>query len=91
MYAVDIMFVYLSAHLIVGKVIDLSYLLSCGDALAELYVEESEFSVNRAYYVQLFLSLAYQLDGPLHVGEVVFHLVYLCQPVDAVLVKTLVD
>ena len=71
------MLIHLCTHLIVGQVVDYSYLLSGRDALSEFHVEESHLAIGLSLHLKSFLALAYEQDILLHCREVVSHLVNL--------------
>ena len=85
------MFVERGLDLVVRQVVQLSDLLTRIDALSNLDIQQTQFSVDGGTHLQIVLTFADQENVLTHVGQVVFHLRQLCRAVEAVLDEALRD
>ena len=87
--AIDIVLIDLCLYLIIREVIELAYLLSRLDALAQFHIEQSQFAVDGRADFELVLALANQHHILTHILQVILHLVHLNGAIDRVLLQTL--
>ena len=83
------MLVDLGLNLEVGEVVNLSDVLSGGDVLSKLHVEQTKLAVDGGAHFELALALAHEQHVLAHVVEIVLHLRHLHVAVDAILAEPL--
>ena len=85
------MFIYLGLNLIAVKIIDLADFHSGRDGLPEDHVQKSEFTVNRRLDGKIVLAAADHEHILAHIVQALLHLLNFHAPVEAVLLRPLLD